>query len=203
MVKKYQSWLVDPAYNPKGYGRPIECALTEFSIHWDTQNELQISDAIGACWTADVLGYLLDSGIDYSHYFCLGEYGGHAVFNKSGKARTLFWVFDFYKNHARAKRLVSAQGTAADGLVTVHGWIDDGGRWTLVVTNRSDRESGPVRFELRDLRGALVRDARRLTDVKPVALGDTDAELSEDSSGTVLAASLPAHSVTVWELGAD
>jgi hypothetical protein len=205
MVKKYQAWLKDPELNPKGYNRPIPCALTEFSIHWDTQNEIQINDIVGACWTADVLGYLLESGIDYSHYFCLGEYGGHAVFNQIGKPRAMYWVFDFFRNHAQALKLLSSQGSAAEGLVTVHGWIDGKGAWTLVVTNRSEREAGPVRLELSGMSGSTVIEARRIegTNTVPTNLGDADAAISVNPAGTAITATLPGRSISVWTIGKD
>lgn len=203
MVKKYQAWLKDPELNPKGYARSIPCALSEFSIHWDTQNEIQINDIVGACWTADVLGYLLESGIDYSHYFCLGEYGGHAVFNRMGKPRAMYWIFDFYREHAQALKLLISQGSAADGLVTVHGWIDGNGDWTLIAVNRSERDCAPVRLELSGMRGTSVIEARRLegTDPAPRSLGDEDAVISANPSGTSITAALPGRSISVWKIG--
>ncbi|MEI8093370.1 MAG: hypothetical protein WCG80_04105 [Spirochaetales bacterium] len=55
MVNKYQSWLTDPARNPKGYTRTIPTAVTEFALHWDSTNGNQLDDLVGATWTADVL----------------------------------------------------------------------------------------------------------------------------------------------------
>jgi hypothetical protein len=190
MVAKYRAWVTDNAYNPLGYKNPIETALTEFAVHWDTNNETQINDIIGACWTADVLGRLAESGLNYSHFFCLQEYGGHAIFTSGNKPRVGYWVFDFYKSFADAVRLVRTQPTGSPKaeLVATHGWIDAAGVVTLIVTNQGDL---PVPgFTLRVSGGSYrVRESRQLTDTTPVPL-----------SWKGLTADLPGHSVTVVTL---
>lgn len=99
-INTYRKWLKDPLYNPKGYQRDIKLALTEYAIHWNTPKATQLADMTGAVWTAEVLGYMAQEQIDYSHYFCLGTYGGHSIFEPvSYFRRPIYYVFMFYSTH--------------------------------------------------------------------------------------------------------
>ncbi len=99
-IQRYRSWLKDPKMNPKGYKRDIKLALTEYAIHWNTPNKRHLGDMVGAMWLAEVLGYLAEGELDYSHYFCFGEYGGHSLFEQGNyKPRPSYWVFNFYANY--------------------------------------------------------------------------------------------------------
>ncbi len=98
-IRRYRGWLKDPKINKKGYNRDIKLALTEYAIHWNTPNKRHLADMVGAMWLAEVVGYLALEGIDYSHYFCFGEYGGHSLFEPGNyKPRPSYWVFNFYAN---------------------------------------------------------------------------------------------------------
>ena len=186
MVARYQSWLVDPKLNPRGYQRPITTAVTEFAVHWDTSNDGQINDMVGATWTADVLGQFAEAGLDYSHFFCLQEYGGHAIFTAGNKPRVLYHVFDFYQGYADAVRLVRTEGRVADGLVTAHGWVDAAGQVSLVITNRSDQQVSGFALKLAGRPSATVVASRQLTETSPVAV----------TWGPGLTLDLPVRSVT-------
>ena len=194
MVAKYQSWLTDPTINPKGWERTVPTALTEFAIHWDTPNENQIADRVGAVWTADVLGRLAEAGLDYSHYFCLQTYGGHAVFGPGNKPRPGWAVFDFYKTLGSASRMVRVTGPTQGGPVTVHGWVGTDGTWTLVVTNRTGQAQAGV--SLSGEAGLGVSSARVLTDTKAEPFDPKALRTETTDRGTHLTLDLPARSVT-------
>lgn len=199
MVNKYQAWLTDPATNPKGYQRKIATALTEFAIHWDTPNESQIADMVGACWTADVLGRLAEAGLDYSHYFCLQTYGGHAVFGPGNKPRAAWAVFDFYKTLGSAPRMVRVSGNTPGGPVTVHGWVGGDGTWTLVVTNRTGAPVDGVSLGLDGPSPRTLASARVLTDTKAETLAPDRIRQPGEGRGWTL--DLPARSVACLVFG--
>jgi len=190
MVSKYQGWLLDPQRNPRGYKRVIPTAVTEFALHWDSTNPNQLDDMVGACWTADVLGRFAEAGLNYSHFFCLQEYGGHAIFSPGNKPRVLYWVFDFYKTYAQAARFVRVP-EQEQGLVTAHGWADARGRVTLVITNRSEASVAGYSPALEAGSVRRVLESRQLTETTPVPVTWTPE----------LKLTLPAHSVTSLVLG--
>ena len=141
MVRKYQDWLKDPVRNPKGYQREIRTAVTEFALHWDTNNEAQIADQTGALWIADVLYRFARSELDYSHYFCLHTYGGHAVFSGGSKPRPTYWPFAYFATLRTGARFLDPMddpGRLLDGPLTVAAWINSAGKLEVVLGNRSD-----------------------------------------------------------------
>jgi hypothetical protein len=107
MIRRYQSWLKDPKINPRGYKRQIGTAVTEWAIHWDTVNNKLLTDMAGVLWSAEVIGCFVEAGLDYSHYFCLNQYGGHALFNKINKPRLLYYLFVMFKEHFGQKMIES------------------------------------------------------------------------------------------------
>jgi hypothetical protein len=135
-IRRYRKWLKDPATNPKGYKRDIKLALTEYAIHWNTPNKRHLADMVGAMWLAEVLGYLAREGIDYSHYFCFGEYGGHSLFEPGNFApRPSYWVFNFYANYIATNMIDVA---SSDSKVKVFGFKDNDVYYFIIV-NQSQK----------------------------------------------------------------
>ncbi|MBN1410567.1 MAG: hypothetical protein JW969_06955 [Spirochaetales bacterium] len=110
IILKYKGWLKDPRTNPKGYKRHIQTGITEWAIHWNTPYLKFLTDMVGVLWSAEVLGYYMETGLDYSHYFCLNQYGGHALFNKINRPRLLYYLFVMYKEHSGKVLLGSHSG---------------------------------------------------------------------------------------------
>jgi hypothetical protein len=148
-IERYKSWLKDPQTNPKGYERDIKLALTEYAIHWNTPIFRQLTDMVGAMWTAEVVGLMAQYGMDYSHYFCLGTYGGHAVFEDAPSylERPVYYVFAFYANHF-GKSMVDA--TSNDPSVKVFASKDDKGKRYMILINQKMDDSREVHLELAD-----------------------------------------------------
>ena len=148
MVERYRSWLRDPETNPKGYDRDIELALTEFALHWDTPVQRHLTDMVAALWTAEALGGLAKSTIDYSHLFCLHEYGGHSLFSPGHDPRNSYFVL------ANMRRMFSGgvvfEGQSSDALVHVISGRDEAkGRLNTVLLNKSpdDDKTVTLHFE--------------------------------------------------------
>ncbi|MGC8764791.1 MAG: hypothetical protein ACP5QT_02765 [Brevinematia bacterium] len=143
-IRRYRSWLKDPSINKKGYKRDIKLALTEYAIHWNTPNKRHLADMVGAMWLAEVIGYLAVEGIDYSHYFCFGEYGGHSLFEPGNyKPRPSYWVFNFYANHF-ATNLIASVST--DEKVKVFASKDE--KSYFIIVNQSKEKSKGVKISL-------------------------------------------------------
>jgi len=200
MVAKYRAWMSDPERNPKGHSRKIRTAVSEFSIHWDTPNEIQINDIIGACWTADVLGRFAESGLDFSHYFCLGEYGGHAILNQMGKPRIMYRVFQLYAGFGKAERLLASSGSAREGLLTAYGWVEESGAWTVIAVNRSAVAAHPLSIRLDGLPAADVAATKMLTASSFEAIPEADCRLIPATEGASLRLELPGHSTCAIRL---
>ena len=145
-IKRYRSWLKDPAINPKGYNREIKLAVTEYAIHWNTPVFRQLTDMVGAAWTAEVMGYMAQYGLDYSHYFCLGAYGGHAIFEDgpSYMERPVYYVFLFYANHFGRTMVDSS---SSDNSVKVFASKDEKGGNYLMLINKSPDTSKEITVE--------------------------------------------------------
>lgn len=99
-IQRYRSWLKDPAINPKGYTKDYKLALTEFALHWATPRFRHLTDMVAGMWTAEVLAYMAMDGMDYSHYFCFGAFGGHAIFEDMYYTpRPNYYIFNILANH--------------------------------------------------------------------------------------------------------
>ncbi|HEX2952676.1 MAG TPA: hypothetical protein VHR47_01675 [Bacillota bacterium] len=148
-IQRYRSWLKDPQMNPKGYNRDIKLGLTEYAIHWDTPNFRHLTDMVGAMWTAEVVGLMAQNGLDYSHYFCLGNYGGHAIFEQapSYMERPVYYVFRFFANHF-GKHMVAS--SSADASVKVFASKDDQGKRYMILINQNPKEKKDIKLELAD-----------------------------------------------------
>lgn len=204
-IARYQGWLKDPEKNPRGYQRPIETAISEFAIHWNTQDEYQINDITGALWTADVLGRMAQAGLDYSHYFCLGEYGGHAIISKGSKARTIYHVFEFYATLRDGARLMTV--SPAEGPVKVHGWIAANGNLELVMANHGTESIAGLVNNFSDLPAGMdlgayqVLSARSL-DAKGVFASPADSYgLRRGEDSQALITNVPGSTVLHFRLG--
>lgn len=138
-IETYRSWLKDPEKNPKGYKRDIKLAITEYALHWNTPVFRHLTDMVAAIWTAEVTGYMAQYGLDYSHYFCLGQYGGHAVFEQppSYMERPVYYVFQFYANHFGRHMIASSSN---DPLIKVFASKDDKGKHYAILINQSPDE---------------------------------------------------------------
>jgi alpha-L-arabinofuranosidase len=97
-IKKYKEMLKSPISNPRGFKRNIETAINEYAIHWDSQRTAQIGDIVGAMWLTEVLGIFVEQGLDYSHFFCLLQYGGHSLFDID-LPRPSYYVFEMYRKY--------------------------------------------------------------------------------------------------------
>lgn len=151
-IKRYRNYLKDPQINPKGYKREIKLALTEYAIHWNTPNKRHLADMVGAMWLAEVVGYLAREGIDYSHYFCFGEYGGHSLFEPGTyKPRPSYWVFNFYANYFATNMIETA---SSDKKVKVFGSKDEENLFFILV-NQSKSKTKRVIFNLMNLKGKI------------------------------------------------
>ena len=139
-INRYRSWLTDPEKNPKGYKRDISLAVSEYALHWKTPVFRHLTDMVAAMWTAEVAGYMAQYGLDYSHFFCLGEYGGHAVFEQppSYLERPVFYVFKFYANHFGNQMI---QATSSDSKVKAFASKDEQGKNYLMLINQNPDES--------------------------------------------------------------
>lgn len=148
-IERYRSWLKDPEKNPKGYHRDIKLAITEYALHWDTPVFRHLTDMVAAVWTAEVAGYMGQYGLDYSHYFCLGQYGGHAVFEQapSYMERPVFYVFKFYANYF-GRHMVSA--TSNDPMIKTFASKDEKGKNYVILINKSADQESIVRVEFKD-----------------------------------------------------
>lgn len=136
-IQRYRSWLKDPKMNPKGYKRDIKLALTEYAIHWNTPNKRHLGDMVGAMWLAEVLGYLAEGEIDFSHYFCFNEYGGHSLFEQGNyKPRPSYWVFNFYANYFGTKTIASI---SSDEKVKVISSKDDNKVYIMAINQSKDK----------------------------------------------------------------
>lgn len=148
-IERYRSWLKDPEKNPKGYQRHIKLAITEYALHWNTPVFRHLTDMVAAVWTAEVAGYMAQYGLDYSHYFCLGQYGGHAVFEQapSYMERPVFYVFQFYANHFGRHMVASSSN---DSLIKVFASKDDKGKHYAILINQSPDEEKIVNVNLKE-----------------------------------------------------
>lgn len=134
-IQRYRDLLTDPQTNPKGYKRDIKLAINEYAIHWNSNIFTFLTDMVGAMWTAEVLGYYGQTGLDYSCYFCLGAYGGHALFENppSYMERPVYYSLLFYRNHFGTS-MVSA--TSSDPLVKTFASIDGKGKHYIMLINK-------------------------------------------------------------------
>ncbi len=195
-IKRYREWLKDPAMNPKGYNRDIKLALTEYAIHWNTPKATQLADMTGAIWTAEVMGYLAQSQIDYSHYFCLGAYGGHAVFEpNSNIRRPVYYVFAFYGSHF-GDQMVSA--SSSDNEVKTFASIDSDGIKHLIVINENASDSKELSITLegltqniKNVKGFLLSKESNGKDMDPKLIKKAFRKLT---------VSMPAFSVAAFDI---
>jgi hypothetical protein len=141
MINTYKTWLKDPEVNPKGHNRDIKTGITEWAIHWDTDKFRQISDMTGVLWSAEVIGIYAELGIDYSHYFCLNRFGGHALFNRIDKPRVLYHLFAMFADHY-GPFVVPAQ--TGDPDLRVHASRYSDKEVTVFVINQNKEEEKEV-----------------------------------------------------------
>ncbi|MCX7821043.1 MAG: hypothetical protein N2258_05140, partial [Brevinematales bacterium] len=153
-IQRYRSWLKDPNMNPKGYKRDIKLALTEYAIHWNTPNKRHLGDMVGAMWLAEVLGYLAMEEIDFSHYFCFGEYGGHSLFEPGNyKPRPSYWVFNFYANYFGTNIIASL---SSDEKVKVVSSKDEN-KIYLMVINQSKEKTKKLTLNILNNKNKLTK----------------------------------------------
>jgi len=134
-IQTYRTLLKDPSSNPKGYKRDIKLALTEYATHWNTPNSRHIGDIVGGLWLAEVMGYLAQYKIDFSHYFCFGTYGGHSLFEPDTYfPRPTYWVIYFYANYFGNKLLNSI---SSDEKLKVFASTDSEGAKYILLINKS------------------------------------------------------------------
>lgn len=180
MVQRYREYLTDPETNPKGYQRTIELGINEYAIHWNSQMFRHLTDMVGALWTAEVMGQFALNGVDYSHYFCLGAYGGHAMFEDppSYMERPVYYSFLFYANHF-GREMIPA--TSSDDLVRTFASKNGKGKTYVMVMNQSSDETKTLRIKLdgitsiKKLEGFILTEERlgeNMTGDELKAMGD-------------------------------
>ncbi len=195
-ITRYRAWLKDPEMNPKGYKRDIKLALSEYAIHWNTQNPAQLTEMSGAVWTAEVLGYMALYGIDYSLYYCLGAYGAHAIFEADSYVpRPVYYVFPFYASHFGSRMAYAA---SADPEVKAFAGIDaDGGKHLILI---NDNPSAVKQLEIspegisggvKSVKGYLLSKDSNGKDMDPKSIAITGKKIS---------LSLPPYSVAAFDL---
>lgn len=146
-IDRYRSWLKDPETNPKGFTREIKIALSEFALHWNSPRFRHLTDMVSAMWTAEVVGYLAQNDVDYSHYFCLAEYGGHAIFEQppSYLERPVYHVFKFYANYF-GKTMLKAD--SSDDNLKVFASKDDQGKHYAIIINQDAKMQKVIEITL-------------------------------------------------------
>ncbi len=193
-INRYRSWLKDPKMNPKGYKRDIKLALTEYAIHWNTPNKRHLGDIVGAMWLAEVLGYLALEKIDYSHYFCFGEYGGHSLFEQGNyKPRPSYWVFYFYANNFATNLIESV---SSDDKVKVFS-SKDNDKVYLILVNQSKEKVKNVNLQI------LNADKKFETVVKTSLTGEIKGAVIKSTTNTIaedLIVQLEPYSVNAIEI---
>lgn len=195
-IERYRSWLKDPQINPKGYERDIKLAITEYALHWDTPNYRHLTDMVAAMWTAEVLGYMAQKGLDYSHFFCLGNYGGHALIEPwpSNLERPVYYVFKFYANNF-GKKMVNADSTDAE--VKVFASTGRQGRVNMILINQNPELKKSITIQL--LKKYPVAKVQGYLLTEEISGEKIPAAALKISNQQVLA-ELPPYSVTALEI---
>ena len=140
-MRLYTEWLKDPLVNVKGHDRKIMTGVTEWAIHPETGRTRLIAELPGALWAAEVMGIYAEEGLDFSHYFCLNQWGGHAIFNKRNKPRPLYYLFAMYAQHFGTTTVASRSG---DGAIGVNASMKGDSDITLFLVNRDPEKARPV-----------------------------------------------------------
>lgn len=158
-IREYKSWLKDPKINPKGYKKDYKLALTEFAIHADSSNNKHLTDMISAMWVAEVMAYLAMDGIDYSHYFCMGAYGGHAIFeNLVNTARPVYYVYNLLANRTGTNWMNTL---TSDDKIKAFGTTDgDKMKYLLLINQNQDAKF--VDIELKGMKSP-AKSVKQLT----------------------------------------
>jgi hypothetical protein len=160
-IERYSAMLKNPETNPKGYKRPIQTALSEWGISWDTERTRHLTDMVGVLWSAEVEGEIARSGIVFSHYFCLNQYGGHALFNKLNKPRLLYYLFEMMNEHLGK---LSLESTSSDEEVWVNASKTDNNDVTVFLINRSPDKKKNIAIAYSDIKGISAPSALELSE---------------------------------------
>jgi hypothetical protein len=180
MIEQYERWLRDPELNPKGFAREIKTGLTEWAIHWDTPKTRHTTDMVGVLWSAEVVAEMVQTGLDFDHYFCLNQYGGHALFNKLNVPRPLYYFFTMYAENAGRRSL---EATCDDDAVWVNATRRDDGDVTVFIINRKPDARARATITLSDITG--VKTVRAYTVADGMKYVETDPALIEHEGRTV------------------
>lgn len=92
-IRRYRAWLRDLERNPRGYTRDTVLAITEFGLSWRTASYRHLEDMTAALWLADVLGQMVQEGLD-GYYFALQGFGGHGLIDQTGWVRPTYYVYE-------------------------------------------------------------------------------------------------------------
>lgn len=136
-IRRYRSWLSDPAMNPLGYHRDIKAAITEFGLSWRTPNYRHLEDMVAALWLADALGQMATLRLDESYYFALQGLGGHGLIDNTGWIRPTYYVYAMLADFTGEVLAVEIHGEAP--LLSAYAARSDQGLRVLLV-NRGTQE---------------------------------------------------------------
>jgi hypothetical protein len=194
MIERYRALLEDPKTNPKGYTRDIKLGLNEWAVHSTTDIFRHLTDMTGVLWSAETLSQIAESGIDFSNYFCLNQYGGHAIFTKLNKPRLLYYLFVMFEDHF-GREVLESSSTDEDLFVSAtRVGVRD---LSVFLVNENPTEAKKVRVAFGGVLHAVGARAYELTE--NVKYGELDAD-RVTSSGNSVSVSLSPFSVTVLRI---
>lgn len=122
----------DPARNPKGHGRPVELAVTEYGLSYQSNRMQHLADLPAAMWAMEMAFRLDARKVVSAHYFALQATGGHGLLDVAGARRPSYYAFALLAK--LSGNLVAASTT--DPELWTHA-ARDGERLDVVVTNRA------------------------------------------------------------------
>jgi len=169
MIDKYRTMLTDPEKNPKGYKRHIQMAVNEWAISWASDRMRHLTDMVGAIWNAEVIGIFAEENLDYSNYFCLNQFGAHALFNKLNKPLIQYHLFAMYAEYF-GKQLI--ESTSPDAALKVTATLRQDKDISVFLINEDPAANKTVTVNFKNIPGIkgytaveLNQDVRR----QPVA----------------------------------
>jgi hypothetical protein len=131
-VGAFRALWADPARNPKGSGRSIELAVTEYGLSSLSTRMHHLADLPAGMWALEAALRLDERGAASAHYFALQGLNGHGLLDQGGARRPTWYAFALLAK--LSGNLVAA--STPDPELWTHA-ARDGDRLDVIVTNRA------------------------------------------------------------------
>jgi hypothetical protein len=131
-VEIFRTMWANPAENPKGHGRKLELAVTEYGLSSMSTRMRHLTDMPAAMWAMEVAFRLDALGATSAHYFALQGTLGHGLVDQDGGRRPTWYAYALLAR--LSGDLVPAR--TGDGDLWAHA-ARQGDRLDVVLTNRA------------------------------------------------------------------